>query len=124
MKLFVSYSRRDGLVTTELLRNLERHLQGVCSPFIHCLHGNESRWQQVLVISALLRSHAVLLIESPAASTSGWVRLELIIAKILCRPLLRLKASDIGAAQLSARPQVKCNTLPSRWGLTGRSRGQ
>jgi hypothetical protein len=99
MKLFVSYSRRDGLVTTELLRNLEHHLQGVCSPFIHCLHGNDSRWQQVLVIRALLKSHAVLLVESPAARTSGWVRLELLLAKLLCRPLLRLKASDIGAVQ-------------------------
>jgi hypothetical protein len=99
MKLFVSYSRRDGIVTTELLRSLERHLQGVCSPFIHCLHDNDSRWQQALVVQALFRSHAVLLVESPAASTSGWVRLELLLAKLLCRPLLRLKASDIGAEQ-------------------------
>lgn len=99
MRIFVSYSRRDGLVTTKLLRNLDLHLQGVCSPFIHCLHANESRWQQTLVIHALLKSDAVLLVESPAASTSGWVRLELFLAKLLCRPLLRLKASDIGAKQ-------------------------
>lgn len=99
MKLFVSYSRRDGLVTTELLRDLEKHLQGVCTPFIHCLNGDNSRWQQALVIHALLKSHAVLLIESPAASTSGWVRLEIFIARLLCRPLLRLKANDIGASQ-------------------------
>lgn len=99
MKLFVSYSRRDGLVTTELLRNLECHLQGVCSPFIHCLHGTDSRWEQVRVIHALLKSHAVLLVESPAAKTSGWVRLELFLAKLFCRPLLRLKASDLKAEQ-------------------------
>ena len=96
MKLFVSYSRRDGIVTTELLERLELHLQGVCSPFIHCLHGSNGRWEQVRVILALLRSHAVLLVESPAARTSGWVRLELFIAKLLFRPLLHLKASDLG----------------------------
>lgn len=96
MNLFVSYSRRDGIVTTDLLRTLEQHLQGVCSPFIHCLHGNDSRWQQAIVIWALFRSHAVLLVESPAARTSGWVRLELCLAKLFCRPLLRLKATDIG----------------------------
>jgi hypothetical protein len=99
MNLFVSYSRRDGLVTTELLQNLESHLHGICSPFIHCLHASDSRWQQILVMRALFCSHAVLLVESPAASKSGWVRLELVIAKILCRPLLRLKASDIGAGR-------------------------
>lgn len=95
MNLFVSYSRRDGVVTTDLLRTLEHHLQGVCSPFIHCLHANESRWQQAIVIWALFRSYAVLLVESPAAKTSGWVRLELCLAKMLCRPLLRIKACDI-----------------------------
>lgn len=99
MNLFVSYSRRDGIVTTELLRNLECHLQEVCNPFIHCLHCSDSRWQQAIVIMALFNSHAVLLIESPAASTSGWVRLELFLTKLLCRPLLRLKAIDIGAVQ-------------------------
>lgn len=99
MNLFVSYSRRDGLVTTELLRNLEHHLQGVCSPFIHCLHGDDGRWQQALVIHALWKSHAVLLVESPAASTSGWVRLELFLAKLFCRPVLRLKASDLRTVQ-------------------------
>lgn len=99
MNLFVSYSRRDGLVTTELLQRLELHLQGVCNPFIHCLHSNNGRWEQARVIYALLKSHAVLLIESPAARTSGWVQLELFLAKLLFRPLLRLKASDLGTAQ-------------------------
>lgn len=99
MNLFVSYSRRDGLVTTELLRRLECHLQGVCIPFIHCIHERGGRWEQLRVIRALMNSHAVLLVESPAASTSRWVRLELVLAKILCRPLLRLDVRDLRVLQ-------------------------
>lgn len=95
MKLFVSYSRRDGVVTTDTLRILEEHLRDVCMPFIHCLQDTGSRWEQLRVIRALLFSHAVLLVESPAANTSGWVRLELLLAKLLGRPLMRIQATDI-----------------------------
>lgn len=99
MRLFVSYSRRDGMVTSESLRTLDSHLRDVCTPFIHCLHDSGAKWEQVRVLRELLVSHAVLLVESPAAATSGWVRIELIIARLLCRPLLRLKASDLNAAE-------------------------
>lgn len=99
MKLFVSYSRRDGIVTTEALRTLDVHLQQVCTPFIHCLHDSGSRWEQARVMMALLASHAVLLVESPAAEASGWVRLELFVARLLGLPLMRLQAGDITAAQ-------------------------
>ena len=64
-------------------------------PFIHCLQDTGSRWEQLRVIRALLFSHAVLLVESPAANTSGWVRLELLLAKLLGRPLMRIQATDI-----------------------------
>ena len=99
MKLFVSYSRRDGVVTTDTLRALDAHLREVCMPFIHCLQDSGSHCEQARVICALLVSHAVLLVESPAASTSGWVRLELFIAKLLGLPLMRIQATDISLYQ-------------------------
>jgi hypothetical protein len=99
MRLFVSYSRRDGLVTDAMLRLLDRYLTGFCTPFVHCLHGSSSRWQQLLVLRALLMSSAILLLESPATQTSGWVRFELVVGHILCRPVLRLKATDLGLPQ-------------------------
>lgn len=95
MKIFVSYSRRDGVVTSEKLQKLDMQLQGVCKPFIHCLHDSGSRWEQIRVLRALIASHAILLVESPAAATSGWVRLELCIAGLLGLPLLRMQASDL-----------------------------
>lgn len=96
MKIFVSYSRRDGVVTTLMLELLDKHLRDVCTPFIHCLHGSNRKWEQVHVLRALLSSHTLLLIESPAAETSPWVKLEVWVARVLCRPLIRLRASDIG----------------------------
>lgn len=97
VKIFVSYSRRDGVVTTSMLELLDKHLHDICTPFIHCIHGSNQRWEQIHVLRALLTSHIVLLIESPAAEISPWVKLEVWLARILCRPLIRLRACDIGA---------------------------
>jgi hypothetical protein len=102
VKVFVSYSRRDGVVTQPMLELLDKHLREVCEPFIHCLHGSSRRWEQYYVLRALIASHALLLIESPAASSSPWVKLEVRLARLLCRPLIRLKASDLGVAPSEA----------------------
>jgi hypothetical protein len=95
VRIFVSYSRRDGAVTSETLRVLNTHLQGVSKTFIHCLCESESQWEQVRVLWALITSHAVLLVESPAIDSSRWVRLELRIARFIGLPLMRIKASDL-----------------------------
>ena len=97
MKLFVSYTRRDGMVTKPMLEMLQAHLSGVCTPFIHCIRESTLRWQQLAVLRALITSDAILLIESPAVRTSGWVRLELWVGRLLLRPILRLRAADLWA---------------------------
>ena len=94
MRVFVSYSRRDGVVTEQTLRLVERHLSSIATPFIHCFQPKR-RWEQVAVLSSLVRSHMVLLVDSPAARTSPWVRLELMVARVLFRPILRLDAADL-----------------------------
>lgn len=95
MRLFVSYSRRDGVVTTELLRSLEMYLRGFCKPFIHCLAERGSEWEQIHVISSLVTSHAILIVKSPAISSSEWVRLEIRIATLLRIPVLELDWHDL-----------------------------
>lgn len=95
MKVFVSYSRKDGLVTSEMLRFLYAHLQSVCKPFIHCLCESESIWEQARVVFALLTSNVVLLVESPATSSSRWVKLELYLTRLIGLPIIRLKANDL-----------------------------
>ena len=92
----MSYSRQDGVVTKPMLELLDEHLSGVCIPFIHCLHGSNCRWEQFNVLRALLASQMLLLIESPAAATSPWVRLEVWLARLLRRPMIRLSAKDLG----------------------------
>ncbi|MTD33628.1 TIR domain-containing protein [Paludibacterium sp. dN 18-1] len=95
MRIFVSYSRRDGVVTEQMLEHLRRYLDSISTPFIHCLQPEQGRWEQLRVMRELFRAHAVLLVDSPAARKSPWVKLELTIARLLFCPILRLDASDL-----------------------------
>jgi hypothetical protein len=98
MNLFVSYTRRDGIVTRQLLVRLHAHLTAMCNPFVHAVEADHLSHQQFGVLRALLRSHAVLLVESPAVRQSPWVRLELAIARLMMLPVLTLDARELVAA--------------------------
>src|SRR5262245_7292455 len=95
MRIFVSYTARDGAVTPALLSRLHTHLSGVCIPFIHAVEQPNLRHQQIGVLWALLRSHVVLLVVSPSVTHSRWVRLELWLARIRFCPVIRLNVSDL-----------------------------
>lgn len=95
MNVFISYTRRDGRVTAPLLGRLRDHLAGVCTPFVHALEEPDLRFQQLAVLRALLRSHLVVLVVSPSVLRSPWVRLELGLAHLLMRPVIRLDVSAL-----------------------------
>lgn len=93
MKVFVSYTRRDGSVTTEMLRRLGRYLSKNHEPFIHALEADKLRHQQFGVIKALISSNFVLLIDSPGVNHSPWVKIEIILSRILMRRIIKVPVS-------------------------------
>jgi hypothetical protein len=95
MNVFVSYTIRDGMVTTALLYRLHTYLSGMCRPFIHAVEKRNLSCQQLGVLRALLRADMILLIVSPAVRRSRWVMLELWLGHLLLRPVIRLNASDL-----------------------------
>jgi hypothetical protein len=95
MNVFVSYTRRDGMVNIRLLKRLHGYLSGVSRPFIHAIEERSLGWQQLAVLQALIRSDVILLIESPGVKHSRWVKLEMRLARILLRPVVRFNASDL-----------------------------
>ncbi|QEY73066.1 TIR domain-containing protein [Pseudomonas denitrificans (nom. rej.)] len=95
MRVFVSYTQRDGLVTREKLELLNSHLKTSCTPFIHLIHGEKAKYQQANVILNIIKSKAVLLVKSPETTSSPWVKLELSIAKKLSIPILEISIEDI-----------------------------
>jgi hypothetical protein len=95
MNLFVSYTRRDGAVNYPMLVQLNEYLSELCSPFIHAVEEHKFKNQQLAVIKALFKSHAILLIESPQVKKSKWVKIELFISHLLMLPIIRLSPQDI-----------------------------
>ncbi len=95
MNIFVSYTRRDSIVTNLLLHELNDYLHSISTPFIHAVEEPNINWQQFSVVTALFRSHAILLIGSPSVKQSPWVKFELFVAKLLLIPVLHLDASYI-----------------------------
>lgn len=78
-KIFVSYTVRDGLVTTFELNLLYRKLRRLGHIYIDLLH-NDSEDKQDRVKSELLSSDIVLLLVTPAIGCSPWVAWELAFA--------------------------------------------
>lgn len=95
MKVFVSYTTRDGMVTPAVLWRLHAYLSGVCNPFIHSIEQEKLHHQQFGVLKALLSCDIILLLVSPGVSHSRWVRLELWLGRLTLCPVIRLNAADL-----------------------------
>lgn len=95
MNVFVSYSRRDGIVTTALLRRLHAYLDEVCDPFVHALEEPRIKFQQIAVFRALISCHLIIHLVSPASRQSPWVRIELWIGRLLFRPVVTIDAATL-----------------------------
>ena len=103
MRVFVSYTRRDGMVTEEMLRGLHTALARVCEPFIHMVEQPRLRHQQLAVVAAIIRCSVVVLVVSPFCHRSPWVRFELALAKLLRRRVIRVSFTELAAWQHDIR---------------------
>ena len=82
MKLFVSYTMRDGHITPSVLKVVEKILKNEGhSVFIDYLN-NDSERKQERIISELRSSDQLLLLLSPKVRQSQWVKKELVCAQL------------------------------------------
>jgi len=95
IRVFVSYTQRDGSITVSLLEKFAQNLGQVCSPFIHRVHSSPIRFEQIRVLTKLIRSHMLLVIESPGVYKSPWVKMEITISKVLMIPIVKMPLSKL-----------------------------
>jgi hypothetical protein len=94
MKIFVSYTLRDGFLNTHDLKLIEKVLISWCDPYIDLLH-NQSRNPQKEVISVLEQSSMLLACLTPGLFSSKWVQLELKLAAINNIPIMFLDTGTL-----------------------------
>lgn len=95
MNIFVSYTRRDGVLTVDDLIKVNNHLSLKNNVFIHALKNIEEKVEQEEVIDNLLSSDVVLLLYTEGCLTSPWVNLEITLSNFLNIPIVAVDAKKI-----------------------------
>ena len=94
MRIFVSYTLRDSIVTIESLRRIAHSLSSYGLPFVDVIH-NSSRHSQGYLEDMLARSDIMLACVSPRYHQSEWVQRELAIAQERAIPVRELFVSQL-----------------------------
>jgi hypothetical protein len=89
MKLFVSYTLRDGVLNQESLQKIGSALDGYGETYIDVLH-NRSSDRQARVIQELNAASALVACITDGFFRSEWVQLELQIAAMRTIPIIVL----------------------------------
>ena len=89
MRIFVSYTIRDGILDATALSGIERRLGEIGNPYIDLLH-NKSSHPQHHVIQMLNQSAILCACITPASYTSKWFRLEINLAARQGKPIIEL----------------------------------
>ena len=101
MKIFVSYTLRDGVLNSTLLSKLEHLLSEVGAPYIDILH-NDSPHPQEHVMAMLNEASVFCACVTPGFHQSEWVQLECAMARKLNLPVIKLDGrSLVGIADLA-----------------------
>lgn len=87
MKIFVSYTLRDGALNSSALEAVESVISIIGDPYIDLLH-NHSNNRQAHVIRMLQEATALFACITPGFFNSEWVQLELHLAKLRGIPIL------------------------------------
>ena len=75
MKLFVSYTTRDGYISHKRLRDVSRVLENHGRAFVDAIH-NDSADRQARVEQEIVAADLVVFLETSGFSTSTWVARE------------------------------------------------
>jgi len=92
MNIFVSYTRRDGVITLEKLKKITEHFSCKHNIFIHALECLQKDVNQSDVISKLIESDVILLLFTEGCLLSPWVNLEIELSNLLGIPILSIDA--------------------------------
>lgn len=106
-RIFVSYTTLDGALSDAFLLSVESWFSGVSRPFVHRPIASPPRLEQFRVIHALLRSHLLVVLDSPSVQKSRWVRLEIFIGRLKMMPIIRVPASDFHKLMETANKSIQ-----------------
>ena len=94
MRLFVSYTLRDGEITPMQLRRLSRILKAEGHTVFIDYLDNDSTEKQLRVINELLHCDKIMLLQTRMVKDSEWVALELAYARLYHKQVIPCRISN------------------------------
>lgn len=91
---FISYTTRDGYITSDVLGRVKTYFEKTGSTFIDILD-NDSQLKQERVYNELEKADLFVLLNTPAIRDSKWVIKEIEIAKNRCMNIISLGIDEI-----------------------------
>ena len=93
--VFISYTSRDSCVNDMALEKAKSLFSERSSVFIDRLSKKSGWHPQLVIMSNIIRSHLLVVIESSSVYSSPWVLLEIFLAKITLTPIIRLPINSL-----------------------------
>jgi len=112
MRIFVSYTTRDTVISENFLRWVSNQLNASDKSFIDILH-NDSKNSQSRVEKELHSADILLLLDSDSIKDSSWVNWELQQAKVLGIPIIKIQVDncvDLEQVSNDIRESLKFNS--------------
>ncbi|WP_288207004.1 toll/interleukin-1 receptor domain-containing protein [uncultured Parabacteroides sp.] len=94
MKLFISYSTQDGIITKDLLSQVKNFYSKYGNCYIDLLD-NDSIDKQKRVYLELYKADILILLHTPASDKSKWVQKEIYIAYKRNIPIIIVNNSNL-----------------------------
>ncbi len=95
MKIFVSYTLSDGIITIDKLTFLKEFLSKKHNVFIHAVDSLKENVNQAEVIEKLKNSDITLLLFTEGCLNSAWVNLEVELSNLFDIPIITIDAMQL-----------------------------
>lgn len=92
--VFISYTMRDGEISHQTLQHYVDILSPQCDVYVDCLYDHHRRHPQLTIIRRIVGAHLVLVLVSRSVYKSPWVLFEIAVAKLLFKPIARIKVAN------------------------------
>lgn len=93
--VFISYTSRDSCIDNSALEKARSLFSDRSTVFVDRLSIKTGWHPQLVIMSNVIRSHLLVVVESKSVYKSPWVLLEIFLAKITLTPIIRLPIENI-----------------------------
>ncbi len=107
--VFISYTSRDSCVNDAALIKAKSLFSENSSVFVDRLSKGTGWHPQLVIMTNIIRSHLLVVVESSSVYQSPWVLLEILLAKLTLTPIIRLPIKSLEIIDIKETSVIRSN---------------